>query len=306
MVQNYEIIKRLEKPKGKVKAILDTDTYNEIDDQYALAYMLKCHEKFQVLALHAAPFSNDKADYPKLGMLKSYDEIKNILGLMGRQDLYDIVYKGSETYLKDEQTPVISPAAENLVRLAKEMPEGESLYVIAIGAITNVASALLMDPSIKEKIVVVWLGGHAYHMNDNREFNLSQDIAAARVIFGCGVPVVQLPCIGVVDKLTISQPEIEYWLKGKNPLCDYLSDITIKEAKIYSNIPTWTRVIWDVSAIAWFLEDDFMQDRLEYSPIPTYDHKIAFSKDRHMIRYVFNINRDKIVNDLFTRLTSDS
>ena len=49
-----------------------------------------------------------------------------------------------------------------------------------------------------------------------------------------------------------------------------------------------------------------MQDRLEYSPIPTYDHKIAFSKDRHMIRYVFNINRDKIVNDLFTRLTSDS
>ena len=63
--------------------------------------------------------------------------------------------------------------------------------------------------------MVVWLGGHAYHMNDNREFNLSQDIAAARVIFGCGVPVVQLPCIGVVDKLTISQPEIEYWLKGK-------------------------------------------------------------------------------------------
>ena len=46
-MQNYEIIKRLEKPKGKVKAILDTDTYNEIDDQYALAYMLKCHESFK-------------------------------------------------------------------------------------------------------------------------------------------------------------------------------------------------------------------------------------------------------------------
>ena len=121
-----------------------------------LCIYAKCHEKFQVLALHAAPFSNDKADNPKLGMLKSYDELKNILGLMGRQDLYDIVYKGSETYLKDEQTPVISPAAENLVRLAKEMPEGESLYVIAIGAITNVASALLRIP-IKEKIV--WKAG---------------------------------------------------------------------------------------------------------------------------------------------------
>jgi len=305
-MQNYKIIERLEKPKGRVKAILDTDTFNEIDDQYAVAYMLKCPEKFHVMAFHAAPFSNDKADNPKLGMLKSYDEIKKILELMGRQDLFDIVYKGSEAYLKDEETPVISPAAENLVRLANEMPEGESLYVIAIGAITNVASALLMDPSIKEKIVVVWLGGNAYHMNDNREFNLAQDIAGARVLFNCGVPVVQLPCAGVVDKLTISQPEIEYWLKGKNPLCDYLSDITIKEAKRYSSIPTWTRVIWDVAAIAWFLDHDFMQDRLEYSPIPTYDHKIAFSKDRHMIRYVFNINRDKIINDLFSRLTENS
>lgn len=302
-MRNYTILRRLEKPKGMVKAVLDTDTFNEIDDQYAVAYMLKCPEKFEIMAFHAAPFSNEKADNPKEGMEKSYDEIKKILGLMGRHDLFDIVYKGSESYLPNEETPVASPAVENLVRLANEIPEGELLYIIAIGAITNVASALLMDPTIKDKIVVVWLGGNGYHMNHNREFNLAQDIAGARVLFGCGVPVVQLPCAGVVDKLTISQPELEYWLKGKNALCDYLVDITIKEAKIHSNIPTWTRVIWDISAIAWFLDDDFMEERYEYSPIPTYDHKIAFSKDRHMIKYVFNVNRDRIINDLFSRLT---
>lgn len=301
-MQNYEILKKLEKPSGMIKAVLDTDTFNEIDDQYAVAYMLKCPEKFEIMAFHAAPFSNDKAETPKLGMEKSYDEIKNILKLMDRDDLFDIVYKGSESYLENEESPVVSPAATNLIRLAKEMPEDELLYVVAIGAITNVASALLLDPSIKEKIVVVWLGGNGYHMNDNKEFNLAQDIAGARVLFDSKVPVVQLPCSGVVDKLTISKPEIEHWLIGKNPLCDYLGKITIEEAEKYGNIPTWTRVIWDVSAIAWFLDDDFMGDRFEYSPIPSYDHKIAFSHDRHMIKYVYNLNRDKIMNDLLTRL----
>ena len=75
-------------------------------------------------------------------------------------------------------------------------PDDQPLYVVAIGAITNVASALLMKPEIAEKIVLVWLGGHAWTWPDTREFNLIQDVAAARVVFGCGVPLVQLSCMG--------------------------------------------------------------------------------------------------------------
>ena len=32
--------KRLAPPKGKVHVVIDTDTYNEVDDQFALAYAL--------------------------------------------------------------------------------------------------------------------------------------------------------------------------------------------------------------------------------------------------------------------------
>ncbi len=42
------------------------------------------------------------------------------------------------------------------------------LYVATIGAITNVASAILMEPEIITRIVVVWLGGHALHWSDTR------------------------------------------------------------------------------------------------------------------------------------------
>ena len=53
------------------------------------------------------------------------------------------------------------------------------LYVLAIGAITNVASAILKNPEIIDRIVIVWLGGNALHWPENKEFNLYQDVAAA-------------------------------------------------------------------------------------------------------------------------------
>ncbi len=39
-MENSEILKKLERPQGKIDVVLDTDTFNEIDDQYALALSL--------------------------------------------------------------------------------------------------------------------------------------------------------------------------------------------------------------------------------------------------------------------------
>ena len=185
-VDNAALLRRLQRPEGPVDVVLDTDTYNEIDDQYALAYLIKNDEKLKLKAIYAAPFCNNKAATPAIGMQKSYDEIKNILSLMGRTDLLDCTYRGSESYLPDEKTPVESDAARHLAQLAMQYTPEKPLYVIAIAAITNVASALLMKPEIRDRIVLVWLGGNALHWHDNHEFNLFQDIAGARVALGCG------------------------------------------------------------------------------------------------------------------------
>lgn len=102
-VDNAALLRRLQRPEGPVDVVLDTDTYNEIDDQYALAYLIKNDEKLKLKAIYAAPFCNNKAATPAIGMQKSYDEIKNILSLMGRTDLLDCTYRGSESYLPDEK-----------------------------------------------------------------------------------------------------------------------------------------------------------------------------------------------------------
>ena len=51
--------------------VLDTDTYNEIDDQYALSYLVKSGDKLHLKAVYAAPFFNEKSTGPEDGMEKS-------------------------------------------------------------------------------------------------------------------------------------------------------------------------------------------------------------------------------------------
>lgn len=296
------LIRRLQKPAGRIDVVLDTDTYNEIDDQFALSYMIRNEEKLNVKAIYAAPFFNEKSVSPKDGMEKSFDEILTLLSLLGRTDLNASVFKGSETYLHDEETPVPSPAASDLAVRAMQYTPENPLYVIAIGAITNVASAILLNPDIRERIVIVWLGGNAYHWTDNREFNLGQDVAAARIVFGCGVPLVQLPCMGVVSAFSISEPEFRSYFLGKSPLCDHLAQYAIKEGRRTAASETWTRVIWDVTAVAWLLDGDFMADTLVHSPIPQYDHTWTPSSTRHFIRYVYAIHRDRLLADLVHKL----
>ena len=300
-----QYLKNLEVPTGLIDVVLDTDTYNEIDDQFALSYMLRSKEKLNCVAIYAAPFKNEKADDPEEGMLKSYDEIKKLLTLCEEERLNDVVFKGSTRYLPDEKTPIDSDAARDLCERAMKYSPEKPLYVIAIGAITNIGSALLMKPEIAENIVVVWLGGAAHHKPHTMEFNMIQDYAAARVVMGSAAPFVQLPCWGVVTEFTVSGADLEKWVIGHGKLGDYLANNTIKEAESYAVGTPWTRVIWDVCAVAWLLNDDkrFMHSDVRPVRLPGYDHKYESEPIDKEQRYVDEIYRDALMTDLFRKIT---
>ena len=290
-------IERLQPPDGPVRLVLDTDTYNEIDDQFALAYALLSPEAVRLEAGCAAPFHNNRSTGPADGMEKSYEEIHRVLERMGRTGEVDVLRR-SPSYLPAPDEPVVSPAAEDLVRRALAT-EGEPLYVAATGAITNVASAILMDERIRERIVVIWLGGHPVTWHTAREFNLQQDVRAARVVLDSGVPLVQIPCKNVAEHLRTTIPELEGCLGGVGGIAEYLLDIT----RSYTSDPfAWSKVIWDISAIAWLIDADWVPTVLAPSPILT--DQVTWSHDprRHLIRQAVDCHRDAIFRDLFTKL----
>ncbi|MCL2880304.1 MAG: nucleoside hydrolase [Treponema sp.] len=300
---NERLIRQLQRPAGPVDVVIDTDTAAEIDDQFALAFLINSGDKLRLKGIHAAPFSTKEIPSPVDGMEKSYGEILNILHLMDRDDLQTLVRKGSGRYLPSETEYVDSQAARALAELAMQYTPEKPLYVICIADITNVASAILLNPEIADRIVIIWLGGNSLWWPDNDEFNISQDIAAGRVIFGCGAALVQLPCMGVVSSFTTSGPELKHWLGGKNKLCDYLIDLVFTTVARDSAIPAWTRVLWDVCAVGWLLDGGFMKDRLEHSPIPEYSRRYSIDQSRHLFRYVYHINRDLLMNTLFEKIT---
>ena len=285
---------------GKVKKmILDTDVYNEIDDLYALAYAMLSPDKVDLLAITAAPFWNSRSTSPADGMEQSYNEAFHVRGLVDADSKIPI-YRGSTAFMGKDKQPVASEAAEAIVRLVRE--SDETVYIVAIGAITNVASALLMAPDIAEKAVLIWLGGHALHWKDNKEFNLYQDVPSAQVVFDSKIPLVQIPCNGVCSFFHTTIPELAYYLEGKNPLCDYLMDETRKYNK--KNTPCWSKVIWDVTAVAALVRPDTL-DMVEIPrPIITDNSNYATDWARPHYLYVRHINRDKLFADLFDKLAS--
>lgn len=282
---------------GVKQVILDTDTYNEVDDQFAVAYAM-LSEKIDLLSLNAAPFLNNRSVSPEDGMERSYNEIIKIAALTDPNHKIP-VYKGSRTYISDKKKPAESPAADNIINTALENKSGKRIYVVAIGAITNVASAIIKCPDVIDKIAVVWLGGHAWTSHYLREFNMVQDVPAAQVIFDSGVPFVQIPAEGVTSALTISIPELEYYLRGKNKLCDYLTDIV----KGYTNDPyCWSKVIWDISAIACLAIPKSLD--MVVVPTPVLNSETTYSMDyaRHLMIYVRKVHRDAIFKDVFNKL----
>jgi len=292
-------LNQLKPPTGKVRMILDTDTYNEVYDQFALSFAFLSKEKIQLEAVYAAPFHNNRSSGPGDGMEKSYQEIKKLLKMLGGSP-DGFAFRGSTHYLEDVSQPIRSEAALDLVKKAKASSPENPLYVVTIGCITNIASAILIEPEIIKNIVVVWLGGNSLDWPSQREFNLMQDVLAARVVLNSGVPMVIMPCQPVVSHFQTTVPELAVYLKGKNEISDYLYN---NVAEFSGGREAWSKVIWDVTAVAWLVNPSWLPTNLVHSPILTDQVTYSVDQSRHFIRMATSLNRDAIFRDLFDKLT---
>ena len=148
------ILETLVSKKGIVKVILDTDTYNEIDDQFALVQMLFSKKRIDVLSINAAPFSmNNRSDDPQKGMELSYDEIFRLLEKIDFKK-NNFVFKGSTKYVGFDKKPISSPAADNIIETALKCSENNPLYVID-GVQTNIP-LLIAIPDVNIKYIYIW------------------------------------------------------------------------------------------------------------------------------------------------------
>lgn len=287
-------------PAGRVRVVLDTDTYNEIDDQFAIVQMLLSRERFDVEAIYAAPFFNARANSPGHGMELSYQEI---LRLLERLNLLPdgLVHRGVTEYVGPRKQARDAAAVDDLIARARAGSPDHPLYVIAIAAISNIASALVRAPDIIDRVVVVWLGGHALEWPDTAEFNLRQDVGGAQVLLDSGVPLVLVPCRGVTSHLHATVPEIERYVEPHGSIGAFLA-MRFKEYS--ADHMGWAKEIWDMAPVGWLLDPVWAPSVIVPAPILTDQLTWSIDRRRHPIRYVTSINRNAILRDFFLKLAA--
>ncbi|RUT32434.1 nucleoside hydrolase [Arsenicitalea aurantiaca] len=293
-------LRMLEPPTGKVRVVMDTDTFNEIDDQFAIVQMMLSSDRLDVEAIYAAPFHNKRSDGPGDGMERSYDEI---LQLLSRMDIAHegLVHRGVTEYVGPSKQARPAAAVDDLIERARNSSIEDPLYVIAIGAISNVASALIKAPEIADTMVVVWLGGHALEWPHAVEFNLKQDVGGAQVLFDSGVPLVLVPCMGVTSHLHSTVPEIEKYVEVHGEIGKFLA----MRYKGYSEDHVgWSKQIWDMAAVGWLLDADWTPSVIVATPILTDQITWSVDASRHSMRYVTYVDRDPIIKDFFHKLAA--
>lgn len=281
--------------KDKINIILDTDTYNECDDQFALSYLIKSKELFNIEAITVAPYSHRKRDVTvRDGQELSYNEILKICNWLNF-DTNNKVFKGSMDYIQNGYDGK-NDAVNKIIEIAKK---NNKTYILGIGAITNIALAIKKEPKIVNKIEIIWLGGNELGYEDNLEYNFRQDVEAVKIVFESKVKLTILPCKNIVSELRIDINTLKKYLENKSELCNYLIERFYNDG--YHGIQE-SRVIWDIAVIAYMINKNWFETKQISCPNIRKDTSYEVTDNRHNITFVTKLVRNKIYEDLFRKL----
>ncbi len=289
----YEYVKNYRKKKYKV--ILDTDTFNESDDQFALAYMFKSQDIFDIEAITIAPFRNKERFYEDSGIEKSYAEARKICDLLGYKD-FDKIYKGSTNYIMNGYDEV-NDAVEKIIEIALR---NDKTYILGIAAITNVALAIKREPRIVEKLEIIWLGGHTpIYPNNLNEANF-RDVDAVRIIFESKVKLTVIPCKGVASNLETTLFELRANMNESKELNKYLIDGFERYINTYRHEQRWP--VWDIAVIAYMINPMWFVRKNMKVPNINRDYAYEENEDSHEMTVITYLSSNKIYKDLFEKL----
>lgn len=279
----------------KIRVIINADTKNEVDDQYAIVQALLT-ESFDLRGIIPTHFGQKKS---KTSQKDSYDETMLLLDLMNMVDSVRVENGGTHALI-DETTPVESKGARLIIEEAMKEDAG-ALYIAFLGPLTDMASALLLEPEIAKKdIKVIWIGGRDWPKG-GWEYNLGNDISAANVIFKSDLEVWQVPR-NVYRMMPVSFAELTQRVKPHGEIGRYLVDNLIEFNNEWTSRPTEYRILGDSPAIGLMLFDDCGRYSMKSAPEIDGDMNYVHTGKNRPIRVYKNIDARFILEDLYAKL----
>lgn len=279
----------------KIRLIINSDAQNEADDQFAIAHAL-LSEKFIIKGIIGAHFGREDS------MIKSYEECKLIVKLTKQEGKFPVV-KGSIEKMKSKTEYEYSDGARLIVEEALK-EDFHPLYIIFLGAITDMACALQKHPEIKDKVNIVWIGGGRYP-EGSPEFNLGNDILAANIVFSSTANMWQIPS-NAYKTMLASMAELMIKVKTQGELGNYLMKQMVEfineniQIKPWINTESW--ILGDSPAVGVLLEEQKGYYDIIEAPYVTEDFKYTYTGNNRNIRVYHTLNVRFILEDMFAKL----
>jgi len=293
--QDYQFHVPIEK---QVRVITDTDAKNEADDQFCIVQTL-LSPKIDNVGFIGAHFGARQTD----SMERSCRELELIFDTIGF-DKTGMIFRGAPHALPSAGEPVDSEGARLIIREAmKEDPR--PLYVTFLGPLTDLASALLLEPRIASRLTAIWIGGGPYP-HGGVEFNQGNDINAVNAVFRSKAQLWQVPK-NVYEMMAVSLSELEYRVRpcGKigEYLCRQLDEHAQEPGPRTSDFRTgesW--VLGDSPAVGLILYEHRFEFDWIQAPFVTSDGTYVPDVRNRPIRVYRRIDSRLILEDLYAKL----
>ena len=281
------------------RVIINSDAKNEADDQFALVHAL-LSPSLDIRGIIPAHFGTRRTRH---SMAESRAEVDLILDLLGQRDAVRVA-DGAPHALPDADTPAVSAGAELIIDEAMRCDAGP-LVVAFLGPLTDMASALLMEPRIAERdVTVVWIGGGPYDGEPPSywpEFNLANDIAAANVVFASSVPVWQVP-MPVYVQTAVGYAELDEKAAPYGALGAYLVRQLVEFNERHVSEPIEYRSLGDSPAIGLLINPYCGRYRQRPAPGFAPDGSYDFGTTYRPIRVYDSIDTRYLFEDFFAKL----
>jgi inosine-uridine nucleoside N-ribohydrolase len=171
-----------------MRVLVDNDFSGDPDDLFQMAHHLLCPSVkiVGIIGSHLGP--GDPFDSSPVSAANAVQRVGELLEVMGLTGTVP-VFQGANNGLLDPLVPIRSDAVDALITEAMrddELP----LFLVCGAGLTDLASALLLEPRIADRMTVVWIGGQEYPDLAapppgavGTEYNLKIDITAGITVF---------------------------------------------------------------------------------------------------------------------------
>ena len=287
---------------NKIHVIYDTDANNEVDDQFALAYLLFSGKHFVVegVTVNATSSPDGYSNYSKVEW--HYDEAKRVMQLCGVWGEIPL-YTGAQDAFDEIKSYVDEPdfdgneAVDFIIEQAMK-PRNERLVLLPVGKLTNIALALKKEPRIAEKVHIVWLGSN---YPEPGEHNQDWDIPSMNYILDVDVPfdmvTVRYGDPSGTSAVMVSKAEVLRRMPGVGPRTS--EPVTGRHGgefytwgdyavSLYSNYGMWGdppgRALFDMAAVAILKNPDWAESYMHPAPIFTDGQWVERPENTRQIR----------------------